>query len=439
MAQLIVVADDLTGANATGVQLSRLGFQAQTILGELTSDQIHSCMTEVLLAQTDSRSVSQEEAYSRVFRAASSIKGAPTKLLSKRIDSTLRGNLGCETDAFLDALDNGAIAVVVPCFPSAGRVLAGGHLLVYGVPLYATEVANDPKNPINTSDAAEIFRSQSKYPVASLTLNDLKRGKPHLVSELRRLKDEGVRTVIVDSLSEDDIKVIADSVIESRLPFIAVDPGVFTAVLASRLLEKNIPPRQHGRVLVVIGSVNPVIRDQVYYMLASMKIFNIYVRMEEFLKGDEHYKREVDRVLDEYFSADTMDYAVVSLVGDGIKLENRIDFTRYAKATNMSLDELSNIVTGGLTEIAEKVLRADSSFGALYTSGGDASVSLYRRLGATGLLLHDEVVPLAAAGSLTGGSFNGLAVVTKGGMQGDSTAMDVCVRHLLTWRKNVKR
>ena len=438
MAQLIVVADDLTGANATGVQLSRLGFQAQTHMGELSIELFNSCAAEILLAQTDSRAVTQEEAYSRVFRAVSSIKDAPVKFFSKRIDSTLRGNLGSETDAFLDALNNEALAVVVPCFPSAGRVLAGGHLLVHGVPLYATEAGNDPKNPMNTSDAAEVFRRQSKYRVASLTLNDLKRGKQHLISELKNMKSEKVRTVIMDCLSEEDVKLIADAVIESRLPFIAVDPGVFTAVLASRLLQKNIPPRQHGRVLVVIGSINPVVRDQLYYMFACQRIFNVYVRTEEFLKGDKAYKDEVERALDEYISADTMDYAVASIVGDGIKPENRIDFSRYSKHLDVNPDDLAALVASGITEIAEKVLRKDSSFGALYTSGGDISVALYRRLGADGLLLHEEVVPLAAAGTLNGGDFCGLGVVTKGGMVGDSGAMDACVRYLLSGRKYLK-
>ena len=438
MAQLIVVADDLTGANATGVQLSRLGFQAQTHMGELNIELFNSCSAEILLTQTDSRAVTQEEAYSRVFRAVSTVKDAPVKFFSKRIDSTLRGNLGSETDAFLDALNNEALAVVVPAFPSAGRVLAGGHLLVNGIPLYATEAANDPKNPIDTSDAAEIFRRQSKYPVASLTLSDLRKGKQHMISELKRMKKEEIRTVIVDCLSEGDAKLTADAVIESRIPFLAVDPGVFTAVLASRLLQKIIPPRQHGRVLVVIGSINPVVRDQLYYMFACQRIFNVYVRSEEFLKGDDAYKNEVKRALDEYFSTDSMDYAVASIVGDGIKPENRIDFSRHSKSLGISSDDLAALVVSGITEIAEAVLRRDSSFGALYTSGGDISVALYRRLGADGLLLHEEVVPLAAAGTLNGGDFCGLGVVTKGGMVGDSGAMDECVRYLLSGRKYLK-
>ena len=407
-------------------------------MGELSIELFNSCTAEILLAQTDSRAVPEVEAYSRVFRAVNSVKDAPVKFFSKRIDSTLRGNLGSETDAFLDALDNGALAVVVPCFPSAGRILAGGHLLVNGVPLYATEAANDPKNPMDTSDAAEIFRRQSKYPVESLTLNDLKMGKQYLTSEFRRMAEERVRTVVLDCLSEEDVRLIADAVIESRIPCIAVDPGVFTAVLASRLLQKNVPPRQCGRVLVVIGSINPVVRDQLYYMFACQMIFNVYVRTEEFLKGKDAYEKEVERALNEYFSVDTMDYAVASIVGDGIKPENRIDFSRYTKQHNATADELAVMVTNGLTEIAEKILRKDSSFGALYTSGGDISVSLYRRLGADGLLLHEEVVPLAAAGTLNGGDFNGLGVVTKGGMVGDSSAMDACVRYLLSGRKYLK-
>ena len=119
-------------------------------------------------------------AYNRVFNVTNLLKNEEILIYSKRIDSTLRGNLGSETDAMLDALDDASIAMVVPCFPQAKRVLVGGYLLVNMVPLHKTEAALDPITPVQTSLAKEIFEKQSKYKIASLYLSDIMLGKKYL-------------------------------------------------------------------------------------------------------------------------------------------------------------------------------------------------------------------------------------------------------------------
>ncbi|MDY6416382.1 MAG: four-carbon acid sugar kinase family protein [Succinivibrio dextrinosolvens] len=54
------------------------------------------------------------------------------------MDSTLRGNIGAETDAMLDSLGEQYTAIVVPTFPSSGRTVVGGYLLVNGALLHKT-------------------------------------------------------------------------------------------------------------------------------------------------------------------------------------------------------------------------------------------------------------------------------------------------------------
>ena len=124
MAACVVIADDLTGANATGVLLSKMQYRATTVMNLSGSrDTLSDC--DCLLYPTDSRGVSPQEAYRRVKEAAQKLISDKVQLYSKRIDSTLRGNLGSETDAILDSLGDDYIAIVAPCFPSSGRVVIG--------------------------------------------------------------------------------------------------------------------------------------------------------------------------------------------------------------------------------------------------------------------------------------------------------------------------
>ena len=81
-------------------------------------------------------------------------------IVVKRINSTIRGNLGAETDALLEAIGPDSIAVVVASYPESGHVTSGGYLLVEGMPAQETDVAKDPINPITSSYIPDIIRKQ---------------------------------------------------------------------------------------------------------------------------------------------------------------------------------------------------------------------------------------------------------------------------------------
>ena len=182
MPQCIVVADDLTGANATGVLLKKMNYQTYTVMNSerLELALFDSC--DCVMYPTDSRGVSSSLAYNRVYNVTNLLKEDGVKVYAKRIDSTMRGNVGSETDAILDALGDDYIAIAAPCFPASGRIVIGGYMLVKGLPLHKTEVALDPKTPVTVSDVKQIFEQQSKYPVGSILMNDMMNGKHYLTA-----------------------------------------------------------------------------------------------------------------------------------------------------------------------------------------------------------------------------------------------------------------
>lgn len=283
MPQCVVIADDLTGANATGVLIKKLNYSTYTVMNTERLELSKLAESDCVLYPTDSRAVDPVIAYNRVYNVARLLKNDNVKVYSKRIDSTLRGNLGKETDALLDALDNQSIAMVVPCFPEAKRILIGGYLLVNMVPLHRTEAALDPKNPINTSLAKKLIEEQSEYSVASIYMNDLMLGKEHLIKRIKELKNEGVRIIIFDSISQEDLDLIADSVIGSELPFVCVDPGSFTATVTRKLVVP-LSQKKSFKILAVIGSVNPVAKIQIDELFLAQKVLNVYVTTKELLE-----------------------------------------------------------------------------------------------------------------------------------------------------------
>jgi D-threonate/D-erythronate kinase len=430
MAQCLIIADDLTGANATGVLLHKVGYSTYTVIDPADSDRTQVCSCDCLLYPTDSRSRSPRDAYKMVFDATTMLKRCDTKLFSKRIDSTLRGNLGQETDAMLDALGSGYIALVAPCFPSSGRIVCGGYMLVNSVPLHKTAAAMDPKNPVTTSRVEDIFRSQSKYSVAAIDLESLHKGKEYVRKQIVSLAGQGIKTILFDCISDDDLELIADAGIASDVPFISVGPGPFTATV----IKKTITPqteKNNGAILLVIGSVNPVTKMQVDEILPSRDIFVSIVEPEKLVASVDSREKEITRVINATLSA-SGDFHIFAIIGAGIDPDKRINLSAYEELRGCSDEELSTSINESFAAMTAAILDKNPDIRALYTSGGDITVAVCKALDVSGIRLHSEVLPLAAYGDLCGGKYNGLKIITKGGMAGDKYALKDCIAYLNT-------
>lgn len=428
MSQCVVIADDLTGANATGVLLKKMNYEAYTVMNTERIELSTLTDCDCVLYPTDSRGIEPKMAYNRVYNVCSLLKGDGVKVYSKRIDSTLRGNLGSETDAMLDCLGDDYIAVAAPCFPSSGRIVAGGYMLVGGLPLHKTDIAIDPKTPVKISEVAVLFDEQSRYKVSSIQLKDLMHGKHYLAGLMNQCVLSGSRIIVLDCITQEDLDLIADAVITSGLKVVAVDPGVFTATLARKLITPS-QKKEKSKILAVVGSVNPNTTAQMKELWLSQRTYNVFVNTRELLESKGRREAEISRVAEEILNECGRN-AVCTVTGDGIYPENRIDFKPYMERYHCSMDEVTGMINGAFAEITYRIFKAEPTFRGLYTSGGDVTVAVCERFDTAGLSLKDEVLPLAAYGQFLKGEFEGVHIITKGGSQGGRDAINQCITYL---------
>lgn len=428
MSQCVVIADDLTGANATGVLLKKMNYEAYTVMNTERIELSTLTDCDCVLYPTDSRGIEPKMAYNRVYNVCSLLKGDGVKVYSKRIDSTLRGNLGRETDAMLDCLGDDYIAVAAPCFPSSGRIVAGGYMLVGGLPLHKTDIAIDPKTPVKISEVAVLFDEQSRYKVSSIQLKDLMHGKHYLAELMNQCVLSGSRIIVLDCITQEDLDLIADAVITSGLKVVAVDPGVFTATLARKLITPS-QKKEKSKILAVVGSVNPNTTAQMKELWLSQRTYNVFVNTRELLESKGRREAEISRVAEEILNECGRN-AVCTVTGDGIYPENRIDFKPYMERYHCSMDEVTGMINGAFAEITYRIFKAEPTFRGLYTSGGDVTVAVCERFDTAGLSLKDEVLPLAAYGQFLKGEFEGVHIITKGGSQGGRDAINQCITYL---------
>lgn len=411
----IVIADDLTGANAVSVLLRKYGINAVTWL----EDNADLPCAEACVFTTDSRGLSGEEAYEKVLNLSRRFKESGTGMFSKRIDSTMRGNVGAELDGMLDALGRDVAAVCTPAYPDSGRTVENGILLIHGKPLSETELADDPKAQIVTSDIKDIICGQSKYKVYNIFSEDMQGSEKQLSEYLDAILNEGYRIIICDIKRNEDIVKLARVLRRNGHSFITADPGVLTAELA----KENVRPQSKifaNKVLAVIGSVNVKTREQMEELWQSETgVGKVIVNTSQLVQCCRQ-KAEIQRVREEVKRLKD-DCNIITIVGDGIYPEKRMEIT----------EALSNVINDAFGNMTYGILTEWKCFRGLYTSGGDITRKVYDRCGVKGIQVLDEVLPLAVYGELIGSEFPNLKVITKGGSQGNRQAICQCVRYLL--------
>lgn len=261
--KMIVIADDFTGSNDTGVQLAKKGARTEVML---TPDQKPSRRADVLVINTESRAMPAAEAGKAVAQAlAPWCDGDARPLVYKKIDSTFRGNVGAEVTAAMRAA-NRKLAVIAAAIPAAGRTTRDGLCLVNGTPLLETEFASDPKTPIISSRIATLIALQSDIPVHEVSLEDVRRGQ--LSALLTAFSAEGECMVVVDAVEDRDLLLIAQAICEQKeMPLLVGAAGLANALPVSTFMQE----KQELPVLVVAGSMSEATRRQVEKALCQAR------------------------------------------------------------------------------------------------------------------------------------------------------------------------
>src|SRR5690606_31949992 len=113
-------------------------------------------------------------------------------------------------------------------FPASGRATVAGRLRIHDVPLLDTEAARDPVTPVTDDDVARLLVAQSGLDVRYLPPGPAGYGDD-LPERLARLHGAGVRAVVLDATTDDDVETLAALVARAPVPVLAVDPGPFFA------------------------------------------------------------------------------------------------------------------------------------------------------------------------------------------------------------------
>jgi uncharacterized protein YgbK (DUF1537 family) len=385
VSRLGVIADDLTGALDTGAQLAKCGIETIAVLHPGVPPE-----AQAVLLSTDSRDLPASESYRRSLDAARQLRGCA---VYKKIDSTLRGNVGAELDGVLDGLGMQR-ALVAPAFPAAGRTTVDGYHRVHGTLLGEGMTADDPSKPWLRSFLPAVLRAQARRAVGHLPLSVVDQGVGAVVDAVAA---EAAPIVAADALVTRHLAILAEAVshLDGLLP--CGSAGLAEAwIRALRAAGGEPPPvpwRQDKRpVLVLAGSRNPATAAQLVWAVHEGAVHLVH------LAPDAHWtKLARDELLP------------VLRQGHNVALASTFaEFRGSNRETVAAMLGSTAAWTLSRYDVAGLVL-----------TGGDVARAVCSALGVGIIQVLGEVQAGVPACSVVGGPHDGLRLVTKAGGFGE--------------------
>lgn len=387
----LVVADDFTGSNDTGVQLKKNNIDVDVLLFPSKEHIKNSVVLD-----TESRGLSEVDAYQKVKTLTSDLfEKNQFSVVYKKIDSTLRGNVAKEIHAVMEVYSPD-IVVIAPAFPKINRITKEAVHYLNEIPLMKTEIANDPLTPIWTDNICELLKAEFNEPIKNVSTEELG-GLQHL---------PGDRFQVFDVEEERDLEKIKELTANESRRILYVG----SAGLAEYVFKRNELP-----TLSVIGSISEVSLEQMDY--AKSKGFNVInIGINDLVVEDrvEKYTKLVCESL-----AKELD----TIITVTRKKQDYLETIELFKSLGvMDKREVSRIIKETLAEITKGVL-SNTSVSRLFLTGGDTAIEVINELDGKGCKIQRELSTGIVESRLVGGKHDGVAVITKAGAFGNKDSL----------------
>lgn len=393
---LLVVADDLTGANDTSVTFAQAGFATVLALAPDTLPEALGAEAEVFAVSTDCRPL-PDKAASETARVIVEAHAKGIDRLYLKIDSTMRGSVAEQINGALHAWRNThphAQAIICPAYPAMGRTIENGRLLVNGIPVNDTPSGKDAICPVPSAQMAELLPNAVVMPCQEAAA---------LADAIRQ---SGAAQVVVDAKSDDDLAHIAKAL--AILGHAAIPVG--SAGLAHAIV-KTLPPAQaqnlvdplplHAPALLLVTSIHDTSQQQIDTYIGSPAGADAIV----------FSPHPAQLLAPGSLPALTAQLQALLVSGDGTMII-RANPARIASGS--AAETLAKHFAQKLATLGKHCLQK-RRFGALVMFGGDGSAALLDALNVKALQVLRPVAEGVPLATVRGGAYDGLVVITKSG------------------------
>lgn len=368
MPEIVVFADDLTGANASAGALAEGLGRPIRVYHDLPA---HPHGPFVL--NTQSRENPSQSGL--VSKWARELWEHGYRHFDKRIDTTLRGPCPLELQLLIKALPVHPFVAVIAAYPRAGRTTRQGRQYLYGRPLRESL-------PELTTDVLMDYLFEEDHRVHIVTRQERELASTTWVKELIT----SYSTVIFDAECEDDLYHIASLLKQMRgylsAPLVTVSSGsIFPYYVTS-------PPTTTA---IIMGSPTPTNIRQVHYIQNHSAVQCISLENPPY-----HHRLQ----------------SPIVVLHSGLEPLN--DIERQPISQYLAERALSH-----LTALQESGWHPER----FVVTGGEMAQAFLIKAQALHVHNHRLLAPLVSQGIIEGGIFDRVELITKGGLVGEDSLL----------------
>jgi D-threonate/D-erythronate kinase len=399
----LIVADDFTGANDTGVQLKRRGIDTNVVF----SSKLIDIDSSSFVIDTESRGMSGEDACAKVCDVLKGVDFSNFKYVVKKVDSTLRGNVAMEIRAVDEAYQSELI-IFAPALPDLKRTTVGGIHRLNNIPITNTEMGRDPKKPVRQDNIAELLREVYSEKITHIPLEKV---------QYQEIDLSMGRVFTFDAVTNEDMRNIIRAGIATGKRVLWVG----SAAIADNLfeIEKSTAP-----VLSIVASVSNVTREQVKYAEAN-GITLVKVPVYDIIEGKIDPRVYVDEAVELLRAG--MDTMLLS--SSSYDQEEYIKTNEAGQRNGLPSEEISLFTQDFISGISKRIME-QAKISGVFLTGGDTAIGFFEKVESLGSSIVQEIAVGIPMMKLVGGPFEGLKVVTKAGAFGQKDVITYSTRKL---------
>jgi len=365
---------------------------------------------DVVVINTNSRTDDANTASNKVRQAVTNLKG---RVIYKKIDSTLRGNVSAELQAAMEELGCEKV-IVAPAFPAVDRTTVAGVLLVKGIGVAETQFAYDPISPIKESHIPTLLEQSTKCRVGCITVEHIDAGAESLYRKISRMPQD---IVVCDVTAQSHLTSIVQVAALAKGRWLLCGSGglgrelplFFTKVQSVK--RTKLASLVSGPALVVVGTRNQVAAKQLLKAKDELGLSILNLEVEQ-LNQEGIVPGKVGSIVEE----------IDHFLGQGKSVALSSAFSRFMPALKQQVATIMAEAVAGIVN--------SHRLTGLFLSGGDIAAEVCRSLSASAIRVHGEVEPGVPAGELIGGTGEGIRVVTKAGGFGTEVTLVKSILYL---------
>lgn len=378
MKKILLIADDYTGANDTGIKIAERGYEVEI---SLRTDEVID--SDICVIDTESRNVSGNDARKIINKTLTSINNLDSYLfIYKKVDSTLRGNIKEECEEIIKYYKP-EIVIFNPAYPVLGRKVIDGIHFVNDLRLKETEFAKDPEKPVEEDDIRKIFDTTSCH---------------HGLEEVRNglTIKKGINTF--DTELESDLAEIAKKCLDINKKTLYIGSAGLCDALFDELIIKD-------PALAIVGSVSKENEMAVDYC-QKMGTRVLELTLKDFVEGK--YENILKTALVTLNAGDDL------LITTSKNRKSYEESKSYLENKGLNQDkEFRRLIEVLVEEVIKK-----SKLSGLFITGGTTAFNTLKTLKASGTLLLRELEPGIIVSKIKGLESE-LLMVSKAGAFGN--------------------